>query len=363
MVANLLIDVGPADGDHGQRGIGRYVRGLAASIAAFPEDLANRVWAVGFPGPTLEGFGARGITHAAQRGFGHTIGWSSGRLAVDLALRRSGAGVLHATDPHRPRTDRPIPSVVTVYDLIPLREPRILRSWRLDHRLAYRHYIHNIESAARIMSISQATAEELQERLQIAPDRIDIVYPVVAAPADFQRVAAPEPTFLCVGALDTHKQPELAIRALALFRSRSGPGRLVYIGPADRLQERRLGRLAAELGIGESVSFAGRVTDNDLETAYAGATALLSTSRTEGFGLPPVEAVLRGVPVIAVETPAARETLESVATIVPPDAEAIAEAMAQPHEPAEPAVTRMRERYSISSVARSLADSYRRLLA
>lgn len=363
MVANLLIDVGPADGDHGQRGIGRYVRGLAASIAAFPEDLASRVWAVGFPGPTLEGFGARATTHAAQRGLGRVIGWSSGRLALDLALQRSGAGVLHATDPQRPQTDPEIPSVVTVYDLIPLRESGILRSWRFDHRLAYRRYIHQVESAARIISISHATAEDLQERLQIAPDRIDIVYPVVAAPLDFQRVAAPEPTFLCVGALDTHKQPELAVRALALFRSRFGPGRLVYIGPADLFQERSLRRIAAELGIGESVEFAGRITDNDLETAYGRATALLSTSRIEGFGLPPVEAVLRGVPVIAVETPAARETLDGVGTIVPPDAEAIAEAMAQPTEPAGPAVARMRERYSIGSVARSLADSYRRLLA
>lgn len=363
MVANLLIDVGPADGDHGQRGIGRYVRGLAASIAAFPEDLASRVWAVGFPGPTLEGFGARATTHAAPRGLGQVIGWSSDRLPLNHALQQSGASVLHATDPQRPSTDPPIPSFVTVYDLIPLREPAILRSWRLDHRLAYRRYLQQIESAGRIVAISQATAEDLQERLHIAPDRIDIVYPVVTTPADFQRVTAPEPTFLCVGALDTHKQPELAVRALALFRSRFGPGRLVYVGPADPLKERRLLSLAAELGIGGSISFAGRVTDNDLEAAYGRATALLTTSRTEGFGLPPVEAALRGVPVIAIETPAARETLEGVAMIVPPDAGAIAEAMREPLEPPGPEVARMRERYSISSGARSLADTYRRMLA
>jgi len=363
LVANLLIDVGPADGDHGQRGIGRYVRGLAASIAEFPEDLASRIWAVGFLGPTLEAFGARATTHAATRGLGQAIGWSSGRLPLSDALQQSGASVLHATDPQRPKTDPPIRSVVTVYDLIPLREPAILRSWRLDHRLAYRRYLQQVESAARIVAISQSTAEDLQERLQIRPDRIDIIYPVVAAPADFQRAAAPEPTFLCVGALDTHKQPELALRALSLFRSRYGPGRLVYIGPADPLQERRLISLAAEVGIGDSVSFAGRVSDSDLEAAYGRATALLSTSRTEGFGLPPVEAVLRGVPVIAIDNPAARETLEGVAKIVPPDAGAIADAMSDPLEPPEPEVARMRERYSISSGTRSLADTYRRMLA
>jgi glycosyltransferase involved in cell wall biosynthesis len=83
----------------------------------------------------------------------------------------------------------------------------------------------------------------------------------------------------------------------------------------------------------------------------------------EGFGLPPVEAVLRGVPVIAVQNSAATETLEGVAAIVPADADAIAEAMAHPVEPPELAVGEIRERYSIASVARSLADSYRRILA
>lgn len=359
---NLLIDVGPAVGGHGQRGIGRYVRGLAASVAAFPDDLADRIWAMGFKGPTLDSFGARAVPSTAHGGLGRMPIWATGRLSTAVALKRSGARVLHATDPQRPWTPAAVPSVVTVYDLIPLREREMLQSWRLDHRLVYRWYIRQVESAARILAISRATAEDLQERLGIAPERIDIVYPMVASPVRIHRIEPPEPTFLFVGALDPHKQPELALRAFAHFHSSFGSGRLRYIGPSDRPQERRLHDLAAQLGVTGSISMEGRISDDDLENAYGAATALVSTSRMEGFGLPPVEAVLRGVPVIAVETPAAMETLEDVAAIVPADAEAIAEAMAHPVEPLEPAVDAMRERYSTASVARSLADIYRRLL-
>jgi glycosyltransferase involved in cell wall biosynthesis len=251
---------------------------------------------------------------------------------------------------------------VTVYDLIPLRERELLQSWRFDHRLTYRRYLGQIQAATRIVAISRATAEDLQTRLGIARERIDIVYPLVLPPARIDRREPSEPTFLVVGALDAHKQPELALRAFGRFCSRFGSGRLRFIGPSDRVQGHRLHALAVELGLAGSVSVEGRISDEELEQAYGMATALISSSRVEGFGLPPVEAVLRGVPVIAVETAAALETLEGTARIVPANAEAIAEAMADPLKPPALAVRRTRDRYSIGSVARSLEDAYRRLL-
>jgi glycosyltransferase involved in cell wall biosynthesis len=360
--ARLLIDIGPSVGGHGQRGIGRYVRGLAAGIAKFPDDLAGRIWAFGFAGPELDSFGRQTVPIATRRGLGRAPIWLSGRLATDAALRASGAVVLHATDPQRPWTDPAVPSIVTVYDLIPIREPEMLRSWRLDHRLAYRSYLRQIESAARVIAISATTADDLRDRLGIPAERIDIVYPVVVAPEFIRRIEPAEPTFLFVGALDSHKQPELALRAFAIFHSRVGSGRLRLIGPAGDEQARALHSLARQLGVAASISIEGRISDEGLEDAFGGATALLATSRIEGFGLPPVEAIVRGVPVIAVETPAALETLRGAATIVPADAEAIAAAMVQPVEPLEIAVNLMRERYSIAGAARSLASLYRRVL-
>lgn len=337
------------------------MRGLATSIGTFPDDLRDRIWAMGQEGPTLAAFGARAVS-TGRRGLARVAPWAAGRLATAVALRRSGARVLHATDPQRPWTPSAERSIVTVYDLIPLREPAMLRSWRLDHRIAYRWYIRQIESADRILAISQATAEDLRERLGVESERVDIVYPMVTAPLRVARSEPAEPTFLFVGALDLHKQPELALRAFGQFHARFGHGHLRYIGPPDDGQARRLHGLAARLGVTGSVSLEGRISDDDLENAYGAATALVSSSRIEGFGLPSVEAVLRGVPVIAVESRAALETLEGVAAIVPADAEAIAEAMAHPVNPPAPAVSAMRERYSVASIARALAAAYRRIL-
>lgn len=358
MASTLLIDLWPAVGAHGQRGIGRYVRGLAASIGTFQDDLADRIWAMGAPGRALDAFGARAVT---VTGFG-PLAILARRRQTSIALERSGARVLHATDPQRPWSDRTVASIVTVYDLIPLVEHEMFRSWRLDHRLAYRRYVRQIGRAARIVSISRATAEDLQERLHVPPERIDVVYPMLNPPVATHRTEPAEPTFMFVGALDPHKQPELALRAFALFHARAGHGRLRYIGPPNHEAHRRLRDLATALRVSGAVSVEGRISDKDLDTAYSAATAVLSTSRIEGFGLPPVEAVLRGVPVIAVETPAAVEALHGAASIVPDDAEAIADAMSRPIQPDPRAVAEIRERHSITSVAQSLADSYRRIL-
>jgi glycosyltransferase involved in cell wall biosynthesis len=362
-LSSLLIDVRPAGGAHGARGIGRYVSGLAASVARFPDDLVGRIWVLGFPGPAMDPFGPRTVTTGGSSLPGWIPSWATWRWTADAAIRTSRARAMHATDPQRPWSNPRVPTVVTVYDLIPLREPDLIRSWRLDHQLVYRWYLRQIRSATRIVAISEATSEDLRERLAIAPDRIDVVYPVVEPPAEIRRILPSEPTFLCVGALDPHKQPELALRAFGLFRARTGRGRLRFIGPLDPAKARPLHELAARLGVAGAVTIEGRLTDPDLEDAYASATAVLSTSRIEGFGLPAVEAAVRGIPIIAVETPAALETVDGVAVMVPGDAEAIADAMTDPAEPGELAVRAIRKRYSSTSAAAALADCYRNVLA
>ena len=213
------------------------------------------------------------------------------------------------------------------------------------------------------MAISQATADDVAERLGVSPDRIAIVAPVVVAPQALRRVPDPDgPTFLFVGALDPHKQPELAVEAMAQFRAHNGGGRLRFIGPSSDSQKTLLRNMAAHLGILGSVQFDGRISDADLDSAYGSATAMLSTSRIEGFGLPPVEAVLRGVPVISVDIPSARETVGLAATLVPPSADAIAAAMAAPKVPTPEATAQIRDRYSRSSAAEALWSAYSRLL-
>lgn len=363
MRQTMLLDVGPATGEHGMRGIGRYVRGLVDSLAEWPAEHQERVWAVGRAGETLRLFGARGIASRLSSVRPLDLGLLLGPATLGAAARRAGASVFHATDPHRPWGTRRVRQVVTAYDLIPLREASMLASWRADHRFAYRGYLNQIRSAAIVVAISRATATDLTELLGIPEDRIAIVSPVVDSPARSGRLLAPEtPTFLFVGAVNSHKQPELAIEALARFREREGEGRLRFIGPSSEAQRADIRRHARSLGVLGSIQMDGQISDKELEAAFASATALLSLSQIEGFGLPPVEAVLRGVPVISVDIPSARETVADAATLVPPDAEAIAAAMAEPQPPSLEAQDRIRVRYSKRASAEALWAVYEPLL-
>jgi glycosyltransferase involved in cell wall biosynthesis len=362
MPQRLLLDIGPTAGGHGARGIGSYVRGLIEAIGDWPPERRQLVWALALPGATLPIFEGRTVCSRLLSIRPVDLGWVLRSPATGRAIRVARANVLHATDPQRPTRLRGIRQVVTAYDLIPLREPGMLNSWQPHHRHAYRLYLDQLRRADVIVAISKATATDLSERLGISEDRVSIVYPVVRTPRAAERAPAAEPTFLCVGALDSHKQPELAIAALAEFRRVHAAGRLRFIGPSASEQQARLGQQATSLGVAESVCFEGRVSDEELDRAFATATALLSTSRIEGFGLPGVEAVLRGVPLIAVDTAAARETVGSAAILVPSDAGAIAEAMAAPAPIPESAREIMAARFSRQSAAAALWVAYEQIL-
>lgn len=360
MGPKIVVDLAPAGGRHGERGIGRYVRGMASAVAKLGDDLVGGIWVVGERGPVVAPFLPRVVSPRSGGITGRFPESARRLLAMREAVARSGAIAVHATDPQRPCIPRTDLTVVTVYDLIPLRERALLQSWRADHRLVYRRYLDQIARAAHVVAISQATAADVHERLGVPSHRIHVVYPWVAPPPTAPDARSPDggvPTFLVVGALDQHKQPELALGAFALVRARL-TARLRFIGPGDADQRQRLRQLSRQLGVADSVSIEQRIPDSELELAYRSAVALVSTSRLEGFGLPPVEALLRGTPVVAVDTPTARETIGGLGTILPPDPEAIATAMLDPRRPTPAEIRDLESRFGLDRMARSMSDLY-----
>lgn len=356
------MDIGPAVGDDGSRGIGRYVRGLVEAISTWPAELQERLWAIGLAGQALDVFGDRGIAAPWLGVRPLDTGWLLGAAALRRGVSRSSASTFHATDPHRPWRSGRVKQIVTAYDLIPYHDSALLATWRPHHRWVYRAYLDQLRSANLVVAISQATARDLTESLGIPADRICIVHPAVKKPRSTNRAPSSQPSFLFVGAPDPHKQPELAIRALSRFRERHSEGTLRFIGPSSIGRRRELDEEARRSGVADHVRFEGWIPDGDLDDAFAGATALLFTSRIEGFGLPAVEAALRGLPVIAVDTAAARETVGTVARLVPQDAAAIAEAMAAPQTPDAAAQNDLAERFSVGATAKSLRAVYERAL-
>jgi len=237
-----------------------------------------------------------------------------GRYARCLlaALRENGAGELVEThDPrrcdvfHSPWLDGamlrcPVPMVVTLHDLIPLKR----RSEYLRSGLRFRLRYLAVQRASRVIVPTAVVAEDARSELGLSPERV-VVIPEAPAPAFHPRgadeVAAvreryelPEDYLLWVGGMRT-PDPRKRVAALARARRRLP---LVLVGPTSRW--------AREL---PGVQLTGTVDDDDLAAIYSGAHALVFPSDDEGFGLPPIEALACGTPVAACDVPALREVL------------------------------------------------------
>lgn len=204
----------------------------------------------------------------------------------------------------------PVPQVVTVHDLVPLKR----RSEYLRTGLRFRLRYLAVQRADRVIVPTRAVAGDLTTLLGVPDERIRVIGEAAAAtmrPRGSDEVAAvreryglPNEYLLWVGGLE-HPDPRKRVAALARA-PRELP--LVLAGPA--------GRWAREL---PDVLLTGRVDDDELAALYSGARALVFASDDEGFGLPPVEALACGTPVACCEVPALREVLGQRARFVPVD--------------------------------------------
>ena len=220
------------------------------------------------------------------------------QLLLPRLLRRQGIQLLHSlggTAPGWPGTA----SVLTLHDLIYARHPEAhTRLMTLGMRamvpLAAR-------SADRIIAVSEATKAEIGRVLDVPPDRVDVVYEAGRPPGP----ATPEPELrarlrlgdaplvLSVSARRPHKNLRRLLQAFAGLAE--GPF-LVLPGYPTPFE----GELAAEvsrLGLAGRVRLLGWVSEEDLEALYLAARCFVFPSLAEGFGLPVLEAMERGVPV------------------------------------------------------------------
>lgn len=243
-----------------------------------------------------------------------------GRYARCLldALRRHPHGEIAETDRprrcdvfHAPWIDGamlrcPVPMVVTLHDLVPLkRRGEYLRSG-LRFKLRYLA----VQRATRVIVPTQAVAKEAVEALGIPRERIAVI-PEAAAPqlhprceaeveAVRKRYGLPKQYLLWVGRL-TSPDPRKRVAALVRAQRRMP---LVLVGAT--------GSWAREL---PDVTLTGALSDDELAAIYSGAHALVFPSDDEGFGLPPVEALACGTPVAASDVPALREVLDGRAIL------------------------------------------------
>lgn len=251
------------------------------------------------------------------------------QVGVPLAAARLRADVLHV--PYfAPPLWSPAPLVATVLDIIPLRLPEY------RGRAAVRAYMGLVSQAARragqVIAISDHSWGEIVATLGVPAERVTTV-PLAAGPqyrpqnpaavAEARaRYGLRGPLVYYVGGLDARKNVSTLVRAFARVRRAGGPpATLVLAGRAlggDARLFPDLDALIAEEGVAEAVRRVV-VPPADGPLLYAAAEVFAFPSRYEGFGLPPLEAMACGAPVVASDASSLPEVLGDAALLVPPD--------------------------------------------
>jgi alpha-1,3-rhamnosyl/mannosyltransferase len=301
-------------------GVGRYLLEIlhAWTRDAAAADCDVTIYATADPGPALQrghGPGAR-LQVRVLPGGGGTL-WEQSRLP--FALPRE-VDVLYAPAYSAPLLAR-VPTVVTVHDVSFFAHPEWFRPREgLRRRWTCRVSAAN---AARVLTVSAFSKAEIVHWLGV-PARQVIVTPLgvsarvrpPAADASARRDDA-APVVLFVGSqLNRRHVPDL-VRAFAPLAARDARARLVLVGENRSYPFEDAGRVAGDLGIATAVEARPWIRDDELAALYGRATAFAWLSTYEGFGLPPLEAMAAGVPVVAYDTPVAREVYGTAATLVP----------------------------------------------
>lgn len=259
------------------------------------------------------------------------------QVTLPLAMRGQRLDLYHAPAFFLPLVWRG-PSVVSIFDVNFL---RLRENWQPGRRAIYLSLALQAplaaHRAARIITLSQASARDIARLLRVPPHKIAVV---PAAPRDlFRQPPDPHevmearrrfgPFFLSVGVLAPQKNLERVIRAFAGVED--GAARLVLVGrAAGRYADGVLRPLARELGVERRVVFVGHTNDEALRTLYHAAVALIYPSLGEGFGLPIVEAMACGCPVVTSTVSSMPEVAGDAAILVNPrDTDEIAGAMSR----------------------------------
>ena len=246
------------------------------------------------------------------------------QLIAPLLLARQRATLFHGLLNISPLLS-PVPTLVTIHDLA-------FMDVTGSHRKANRRYLaaatrQGVRQAAHIFAVSEYSKQAIVERLGIDPQRISIAYNAAGEqyhPRSAAEVAAwrqandvPEQFMLYLGTLEPRKNIPNLLRAYAKVKAEVHMPLLIGGGKGWNFAE--IFATHSELGLGDDVRFLGYVPGVDLPLWYNAATFFVYPSRYEGFGIPPLEAMASGTPVLTTNATSIPEVVGDAAIQVDPD--------------------------------------------
>ena len=313
-------------------GIGTYIRQLLVAMAARPESESYRF-------RVYLRAGDRELLEALPERFVLVPEESPGYSVAELTrfawrLWRDRLDLFHATHYVLPPLLRGR-AVVTIHDIIHLLYPQFLPN-RAAHFYARYMIRRALSRADRIVTVSYNSKRDLVDYFGVPASRIEVIYNGVSPrfrpdvpPEERERVARAHglttPYLLFLGGEKPHKNLQAVVRAYAeALREASLPHVLALAGPPPK-SPARLEALISALDLEDRVRRPGRIEEADLPGLVAGADVLLYPTLYEGFGLPVVEAMACGTPVLTSSTSALQEIAGGYAYLVDPmDVQAIA---------------------------------------
>jgi glycosyltransferase involved in cell wall biosynthesis len=316
-------------------GAARYIESLLGALP--PDEVEVRRYGLGGEGRVLVPV--------------RDVGWYLGVLPLRAA--RDGMDVLHCPTHRAPVRSR-VPLVVTLHDIAVLRHPELFNRWTREYSRVVLPRV--ARAARRVIAASEFTRLELLSTLGLPEEKVRVIPHAVGPPFVADGSAADGDYVLTVGTLEPRKNLERLVDGFR--RSGLNGSRLLVAGMR--------GWGGVEVS-GERVEQLGFVPDDELARLYRGARCLAYLSAYEGFGLPLLEAMACGAPVVAAAAGSAPEVTGGAAVLVDPDdPDAIAAGLAEAVERRDELRARGLERaraFSWEAVARATVDVYREAAA
>ncbi|MGQ0761243.1 MAG: glycosyltransferase family 4 protein [Acidobacteriota bacterium] len=244
-------------------------------------------------------------------------------IGLPAHVRRAGVDLFHGTNYEVPLRNRE-KNILTVHDLSVFSYPET-HDRRMATR-ARRRLPMMLRSAAGVITPTEAVKRELIDRFKLDPNIVTVTpeaprkafrpMPAGQTAEAKQRLGIADDFILCVGTIEPRKNFITLVRAYAeLRRNTEHPPQLVMAGPKGWLTA-EFDRAVAEADFGDRLRLIGYVGDDNLRALYSSCKAFVYPSLYEGFGLPPLEAMACGAPVIASRIAAHVETLGAHAHLV-----------------------------------------------